>query len=304
MRRYDFSWKAVRQARRRKPDLLYVWPLQAAVAGLSMKQRVVLELHGPPEGRLGPGLFRLFLRLRGGKRICPITKALLDILQRDYQGRLPPGEVVIAPNGVDLERFADLPGARQARRELGIAGEFVAGYTGHLYPGRGLGLLTELARRHPLIQFLWTGGREGDVAYWASRLEREGIRNVRLTGFIDNSRLPVYQAAADVLLMPYEQVIEGSGGGNSAEYCSPMKMFEYMATGRAMISSDLPPLREVLDDQVAVLCPPEDPDAWSAALDSLASDPDGLERLGANARKRAESYTWIARQERVLGGLT
>jgi glycosyltransferase involved in cell wall biosynthesis len=167
-----------------------------------------------------------------------------------------------------------------------------------------LNLLSELARRHPHVQFLWTGGREGDVAYWASRLEREGIQNVQLTGFIDNIRLPIYQAAADVLLMPYELVIEGSGGGNSAEYCSPMKMFEYRATGRAMISSDLPPLREVLDDQVAVLCPPEDPERWSAALEGLAADPERARRLGESARQKAQSYAWTVRQEKILAGLT
>jgi glycosyltransferase involved in cell wall biosynthesis len=104
--------------------------------------------------------------------------------------------------------------------------------------------------------------------------------------------------------MPYEQVIEGSGGGNSAEYCSPMKMFEYMATGRALISSDLPPLREVLDEQVAVLCPPEDPDAWSAALGDLMADPERARRLGETARQKAKSYAWIVRQERILEGFT
>jgi glycosyltransferase involved in cell wall biosynthesis len=107
----------------------------------------------------------------------------------------------------------------------------------------------------------------------------------------------------DVLLMPYERVIEGSGGGNSADYCSPMKMFEYMAAGRAIISSDLTPLREVLDEEIAVLCPPEDPDAWSHALTALLSDPDRARLLGESARLRAQAYTWTGRQKRILEGL-
>lgn len=302
LRRYDFSIKAVRLARRRQADLVYAWPLQAAVAGLYLDMPVVLELHGPPEGRLGPRLFRSFVGRSGNKRFCPITRALLDILARQAGRPFQPGEYVIAPNGVDLERFSELPDRHSARSELGLAGDTLVGYTGHLYPGRGMDLLVELARRHPDLHFIWVGGRPGDVAYWESRLEREEIRNVRLTGFVENIRLPAYQAAMDVLLMPYERVVEGSGGGNSAEYASPMKMFEYMAAGRAIISSDLPPLREVLEEDLAVLCPPEDPQAWSAALTDLIASPARRQQLGENARRKVEVYTWTARQERVLQG--
>ena len=83
-----------------------------------------------------------------------------------------------------------------------------------------------------------------------------------MTGFIENSKLPLYQAACDILLMPYENAIAGSSGGNSVDICSPMKMFEYMAVGRAIISSDLPVIHEVLDNETAFFCPPEDSSAW------------------------------------------
>jgi glycosyltransferase involved in cell wall biosynthesis len=81
-----------------------------------------------------------------------------------------------------------------------------------------------------------------------------------------------------------------------------MKMFEYMASGKAIISSDLPPLREVLDEEIAVLCPPEAPDAWSVALARLIADPVLARRLGENARRRAQAYPWTARQEKILEG--
>ena len=61
-------------------------------------------------------------------------------------------------------------------------------------------------------------------------------------------KLRLYQAACDILLMPYEKAIAGSSGGNSVDICSPMKMFEYMAAGRAIISSDLPVIHEMLDE--------------------------------------------------------
>jgi glycosyltransferase involved in cell wall biosynthesis len=302
LKRYDFSLRAVNRACSLQADIAYVWPLQAGVFALLRRLPVILELHGEPEGRLGPAVFRIFLRLSGKKRLLPITRALADYLERIYQRLFPLDQVVIAPNGVELERYDDLPPARDARHMLGLPEGVTAGYTGHLYPGRGMGLLVELARRYIQVQFLWVGGRSEDVTRWQAHLEDQDIRNVTLTGFVENSRLPLYQAAMDILLMPYERVIEGSSGGNSADFCSPMKMFEYMACGRAIISSDLPVIREVLTESNAVLVPPEDETAWSAALGALIDDPLRREVLGSTAREAVTAYTWQSRARKALAG--
>ena len=302
LKRYDFSFLAVERARALQADIAYVWPLQAGVFALLRRLPVILELHGEPEGKLGPSVFRIFLRLPGQKRLLPITKALANHLQRTYQWSFPTDQLVIAPNGVELERYVDLPSPQEARFKLGLPEGLTAGYSGHLYPGRGMGLLVELARRQTQVQFLWVGGRPVDVSRWQARLEDENIRNVTLTGFVENSRLPLYQAAMDILLMPYERQIEGSSGGNSADFCSPMKMFEYMACGRAIISSDLPVIREVLTESKAVLCPPEDEAAWSAALEALLDDPVRREDLATRAREAVLGYTWQSRAHRALAG--
>jgi glycosyltransferase involved in cell wall biosynthesis len=263
---------------------------------------VLLEIHGEPEGRFGPTLFRFFLRLRGKKRLLPITHALGAHLEKVYRVVFTPGEVVIGPNGVDLERYAGLPNPAEARRMLGLRETTTAGYTGHLYPGRGIGLLVELARRYPHVHFLWVGGRPEDVENWRRELASQSLANVSLTGFVPNSRLPLYQAAADILLMPYERAIAGSSGGNSADYCSPMKMFEYMACGRAILSSDLPVLREVLNESNAVLCPPEDTEAWDVAFGALLDNSVQRQALGCHARQDVTAYTWQARAGKALEG--
>jgi glycosyltransferase involved in cell wall biosynthesis len=123
-----------------------------------------------------------------------------------------------------------------------------------------------------------------------------------LTGFVDNADLPQYQAAADALLMPYGTAISGSGGGDSSEIASPIKMFEYMAAGRAIISSDLPVIHEVLDEEMAVFCPPEDVSSWKKALLALKANPEKREQLGKNAQRAVKDYSWRARQERALRG--
>jgi glycosyltransferase involved in cell wall biosynthesis len=82
-----------------------------------------------------------------------------------------------------------------------------------------------------------------------------------------------------------------------------MKLFEYLACGRAIVSSDLPVLREVLNPQNAVLLPAEDGAAWAAALQELQTNPERRARLAAQARQDANGYTWEARASRILAGL-
>jgi glycosyltransferase involved in cell wall biosynthesis len=128
------------------------------------------------------------------------------------------------------------------------------------------------------------------------------LNNVHLTGFIENRHLPLYQAAGDVLLMPYERSISGSSGGNSADICSPMKMFDYLACGRAILTSELPVLHEVLNERNAVFCPPQDLAAWRHTLSELFSDESRRIELGEHARQDAALYTWRGRVQRALQG--
>jgi glycosyltransferase involved in cell wall biosynthesis len=211
--------------------------------------------------------------------------------------------VQIAPNGVDLDRYANLPDPAEARRRLGLKDGPTAGFTGHFYAGRGMDLLLELARALPSVNFLWAGGTPQAVAEWRLRLQAAGTSNVTLTGFIDNSRLPLYQAAADVLLMPYGRSISASSGQDIAGVINPMKMFEYMAAGRAIITADLPVIREVLDESSAVFCEPGNVWEWEQALqDLLANEARRLE-LAAHGRGQVQKHTWLARARRAVEGL-
>jgi glycosyltransferase involved in cell wall biosynthesis len=301
--RYDFAFNAVRLARRLKADLTYVWFLQAGVISLLAGLPVIIELHGPPEGRFGPTLFRLFQKLPGKKRLLAITQALAGLLHENFKTRLDVPELIqISPNGVDLERYRDLPEPPAARSQLGLPPTLTVGYTGHLYPGRGMTLLTELASCYPRINFLWVGGNDQELNLWRQHLADKNIGNITLTGFIHNEQLPMYQAAADILLMPYEKVITGSSGGNSSTYASPMKMFEYMASRRAIVSSDLPVIREVLNPSNAMLCPPEDIEAWCQALGDLILDEAKRQALADQAWLDIQQYTWIQRAHKALEG--
>jgi glycosyltransferase involved in cell wall biosynthesis len=118
-----------------------------------------------------------------------------------------------------------------------------------------------------------------------------------------NEQLPLYQAAADILLMPYGKEISiSSGKGNSATISSPMKMFEYLATGRAIVASDLPVFREVLDESNAVFCAPDKPTDWEGALRGLLDNTERRQELGKQAREDAQRYSWTERAKHIMEG--
>jgi glycosyltransferase involved in cell wall biosynthesis len=298
-KRNDFALAAAR--RTRPGELVYTWTVQAAAAALLRARPALLEIHDLPSGRLGPLWLGLFLGLPGRKRLVSITRALLDRLETRL-GRLPPALTVIAPNGVEPERYAGLPDPPAARRQLGLPEALTVGCTGHLYAGRGAELFLALAGRFPQASFVWIGGRHEDVLAQREIADKSGLKNVIFSGFVPQSQVPLHQAAADILLMPYGRAIAGSSGGNSAEICSPMKLFDYLGARRAILSSDLPVIREVLDEHSAAFAPPEDEAGWAAALAPLLADADLRARLSARAGEKAVQYSWRSREEKILSG--
>jgi len=297
--RLDFVWHARAAAHRQGAQLTYTWLPQSAALEAWFDRPVVLEMHADVAGRMGAWWLRQFWRSSRG-RLLVTTTALRRALERSTHMQFPDGAVQVAPNGVDLERYQGLPAPAEARAQLRLPERFTIGFTGHFYAGRGIELLFELAHALPELSFLWVGGTAEAVTEWRAKLRATNQTNVILTGFVENTRLALYQAASDVLLMPYTRSIAASSGQNIAEVINPMKMFEYMAARRAIITSDLPVIREVLDEAQAVFCPPSDVGAWKAAVMELASNSERRAALAENARREVEKFTWVRRARKAL----
>jgi glycosyltransferase involved in cell wall biosynthesis len=302
LKRYDFTLYSILAARKFKADLVYSWLLNPAVVALWLGWPVILEMHAEVTGELGPWLMRRFWRSSTPKRMLVTTRPLREAIETVAGLKLPDEAVQIAPNGVDLSQYESLPDAAEARRQLELEEKLTVGFTGHIYPGRGADLLFGLAQHMPDVNFLWVGGTPDEVNYWRDRLTEVGASNVTMTGFVENSRLPLYQSAADVLLMPYGRSISASSGQDIAEVINPMKMFDYMAAGRAIVSADLSVIHEVLNEGNAVFCEPGNADAWEKTLRTLLADETRRLALGAQARKDVARYTWLARAQHALKG--
>ena len=161
-------------------------------------------------------------------------------------------------------------------------------------------IILPLASYFPDIDFHIIGGLIEDIEYWKQQYSGN---NIYFHGFIPHGELLPYYKKLEVFLAPYKKYVSGYGGGpDIAEYMSPLKVFEYMAAGKVIVSSRLPVLEEVLEDGVnAILCDPNNLEDWVKAIKILLKDKQLRQQLGENAKKTLEKkYTWEKRSIRIL----
>jgi glycosyltransferase involved in cell wall biosynthesis len=173
---------------------------------------------------------------------------------------------------------------------------------GHRVGQGGVELLLEVARRADWLELHIVGGPPEAATALQDSLSDGNNGSVVVHG----QRTPVesrrFQQEVDVLVAPFALRVSTNAGVDSSKWMSPMKVFEYMASGRPIVISDLPVLREVLRPDVdALMVPPENPDALIAALERLRDDPQLGARLAASALERVRSeFTWELRARRIL----
>jgi glycosyltransferase involved in cell wall biosynthesis len=188
-------------------------------------------------------------------------------------------------------------GMRAAAAPSPLPADPVIGYAGHLYAWKGVDAILHALALVPGARGLVVGGhaQEPDLER-LQRLARElGVESrVTFTGLVEPSRVPALLSQAMVLVLP------NPASAISTHFTSPLKLFEYMAAGRAIVASDLPSIREVLrDGEDALLVAPADPAAIAVAIRRLLGDRVLAERLARSAHVRSAEFTWAKRAERL-----
>jgi len=265
-----------------------------------MKLPTIYELHDAPDkSAKARNRFIELLRSPGLRGIVTITGALQDYIKPYLQECDVP--VLIAPDGVTGGALLQNTDRQEERKNLGIAVQKknLAVYTGHLYPGRGVELIINIARELADYEFLIVGGREHDIK--RCKQLASDLSNINFLGFRPPSEIAQFQRAADVLLMPYADMVSIDGKGDTASFASPLKMFEYMGSGRPIVSSTLPVLSEILTNgENAIMVPYSDTAGWITSLRRLADNPEYGNTIAAAAFRDVEKYTWDKRASRIL----
>ncbi len=293
--------RLARAVRRHRPDCLYERYNLYLPAGVWIKRRyrlpMLLEVNAPlyeeraRYGGLGlPRLARWSERYtwRGADACLPVTDVLADYLRA---AGVPEERIRVIPNGIDWEKFRDLPDTDAAKSALGLAGRLVLGFTGFVREWHGLERVVDVVARSSERVLLVVGDGPARPAIEARARELGVAERVRFTGVVARDAVARHVAAFDVALQP-----------DVVPYASPLKLFEYLALGRAVAAPDTRNIREVLrHGDNAWLFDPEDSSAFAEAVETLCADADLRARLGGRARATIDEggYTWAANAERV-----
>jgi len=276
-----------------RTDLVYARDLKSGVFCAKQGLPVVYEAHSPIS--IDNKLFGSLIASMNFRRLVVISDALRKIFENTYPQLS--GKILVAHDAADIDE-CDITKDNQLSERLRI------GYVGHLYRGRGIDLIIDLAERCPWADFEIVGGMESDIDHWKEHSEKRD--NIHFHGHLPYNQAANIRQHCDILLAPFTRKLEVSGGGaDTSGWMSPMKIFEYMAAGKAILCSDLPVLREVLEhEETALFCEAENVDEWQRALERLRDDKVLMKSIGQQARDKLEKYhTWYSRAATVIAGV-
>lgn len=290
-----YGFKNAADARATKADVVFSRCLMSGWAAAISDIPVLFETHDSPL-TLNNIARSILMRLTAHKNfrgLIVISQALKDHVAA--YTKIPAEKIIVAPDGADpLPPAQTIPFERKP-------GSFHAGYTGHLYKGRGIEIIAGMAQACADVMFHIVGGKAEDIAYWQNQFN--SLKNIVFYGHVAPARVQDFLRNFDVLLAPYQKKVAVAGNtGDTAAWMSPLKIFEYMAAGKPMICSDLPVLREVLhDDENSILVAPDSIADWVAELKKLQSDPKLANRIGDKAQEKfLLQYTWQKRAEKIV----
>lgn len=297
-----YSFKAGKLVNEYKTDLVYSRDILGCLFALRNGKSALFECHNVPSSKVNRMIFKAIVTHEKFLGLVVISEALKKIMVNEFNEILNKDDILVAHDGSDLERFEKLPSKSSAREQLGITqSEKIIGYIGHLYSGRGIEIIVQLAKLNPDYNFYIIGGNHSDVEANREQCSKENIKNINFLGFLSQSEIMKYWSVFDVLLMPYQNKVSvGKGKLNTVEYMSPLKMFEYLASNVPFISSDIPVLREVLvNRENCLLVNPTNVSQWNSALKELINSSELRKEIIANQKNTVKEYSWAKRAQEI-----
>jgi glycosyltransferase involved in cell wall biosynthesis len=238
------------------------------------------------------------------KPSCAMIVAISEALAKIWNDfGVPRNKLISAHDAVELEMFDTTLTKEEARFIIQAKGlkplaSPLVVYTGALKSDRGIDLMLSAARELPDLDFYFVGGKESEIAFWTSEAAKLKLDNAHFVGQVPHKEIPLWLAAADILLMMWTWKVPTIRG------CSPMKMFEYMAADRLIVGPAFPTVCEVLESgKDSLLFAPDDLQALITSLRTATTRLNDLSLPTLARKKVAESYTWTARAKKILQAL-
>ncbi|KOF03277.1 hypothetical protein OB69_08250 [Roseivirga seohaensis subsp. aquiponti] len=295
------AWNMLRGVKKLKTDVIFGRSLYGCYVLAKNGYKVCLETHDPINA-LTKKQREIFIKLLKSPNligIVVISEALKNIILSQTE-LISEDRVFVAHDGATIQSFTDSdiasypwPNSKNERLQIG--------YVGTISQGRGIELIVELAKMLGQLDFHIIGGRKEDLVK-IGLVDTGSLENLFFHGFVSPKEAALARKRCDVLLAPYQENVTLKSGKNTAKYMSPLKVFEYMEAGKAIIASDLPVLREVLTDgENCILIAPTSISDWVKEIVSLSENNTLRQALGGKASQSLHmNYTWEKRAERIL----
>jgi glycosyltransferase involved in cell wall biosynthesis len=227
--------------------------------------------------------------------IFPISQGLKNFY---VQKGVASERLIVVPDAVNLAQFSVSESRESCRKQLDLPlDKKIVLYAGHLYARKGAFVVGDAA---PLLDenvlAVFVGGTEDEIPDFTKRYG--GDPHVRILGPKRHAMIPYYLRAADVLVLP-----NTATDADARLYTSPMKLFEYMASSTPIIASDVPSLREILDERTAYFSPPDDARALAGTIAHVLSQEEEADEKARSAKKCVESYTWENRAKNIMNAI-
>lgn len=233
-----------------------------------------------------------FRRIRG---FIVTNRLKMDDLANGFA--VPRERMLHQPNAVDIKMFSISISQRDARERLSLPLDHkIILYTGHLFDWKGVDTLFDAYRflaSGEIIYFV--GGTDEDIKRFKVKSEKLKSENVVVVGRRPHAEIPLWLRAADVLVLP------NTARDQASKFeTSPVKLFEYMASARPIVASDLPSIRNVVSDDMVWFAAPDDPRAITEAIHRVFTDREGAARRGEAAGREVLKYSWENRTRAIV----
>jgi len=257
------------------------------------KKKLIFEVH-----RFSPKR-RFFYRrfINQNFKVITISQGLKDEF---VKFGFKPNNILVAHDGVDLEEFDMGLSKEEARKKLGLPqNKILLGYVGQFKTmgmEKGIDLAFEALRRLPEnIVLVLVGGEEKDIKFYKDLSRDKNLdQRIIFIGRVRHDLIPTYLRSFDILIMPFPNI------RHYAFYMSPLKLFEYMASRRPIVATDLPSIREVLNEESSVLVKSDDSQAFAEGAKKILDNPRLAGKISEKAFEDVKNYTWQKRAEKIV----
>lgn len=233
------------------------------------------------------------IALQRAKGVVVITERLKTKFVEEYC--IPSKKILVARDSVDLKKFQNIQPNSEIWFQHSIPyGKKIILYSGTLAVEKGVDTLAEASAYVPEdVQIVFLGGTNDQIKEFKGKYGHN--KNISIIGRVDYTEVPQYIASADVLVLP-----DSAFHTYSNLYTSPMKLFEYMASGRPIVASRIPSLSEVLNEDSAVFFESGNPQSLALKIQQVLGDEVRSKKMSACAREMVTEFTWEKRTKAIV----